>query len=142
MIALLDVNVLIALVDSLHVHHAPATQFFRTAQREGWATCPLTENGLLRITERPTALHGPDSPAAARTLLHSLLSMPGHQFWSDDVSLTNIRRFPSLSTSRALTDLYLLGLAVKHGGRFATFDQNINSALIPGGSTALLLIPS
>lgn len=142
MIALLDVNVLIALVNTNHVHHAPASRFFPQAQPHGWATCPLTENGALRILGRPGANHGPDSPASARTLLASLLASPGHQFWPDDVSLMDARLFSFLPASKHLADLYLLGLAVKHGGRFATFDQSIDASLIPGGPTAYYLIPS
>lgn len=138
MIALLDVNVLIALVDTTHVHHASAKRFFLEAQAHGWATCPITENGFLRILGRPGFSHGPNSPTSARTLLHSLFAMPGHQFWPDDLSLADTRYFPALSTSKHLTDLYLLGLAVKHGGRFATFDAGIDASLIPGGQAALL----
>ena len=139
MIALLDINVLIALVDTNHVHHAPAKRFFISAQPHGWATCPITENGFLRILGRPTGVHGPDSPTAARTLLLSLLASPGHQLWPDDASLTDTRFFPTLPSSKHLTDLYLLGLAVKRGGRFATFDQSIDASLIPGGTAACFI---
>ncbi len=141
MITLLDVNVLIALVDQAHTHHQPATRFFARIQSDGWATCPLTENGALRILGRPGSHRGPDSPTAARRLLQSLLSSPGHQFWPDDVSLEDERLFPRLPGSRHLTDLYLLGLAVKHEGRFATFDSGIDPALVAGGRMAFHLIP-
>jgi len=65
---------------------------------------------------------------------------PGHEFWPDDASLSDTRFFPALPVSKHLTDLYLLGLAVKHGGRFATFDQSIDASLIPGGPAAFFLI--
>lgn len=142
MIALLDVNVLIALVDTRHVHHAPASRFFPQAQAHGWATCPVTVNGALRILGRPGANHGPDSPTSARTLLGSLLARPGHQFWPEGVSLMDARFFPTLPSSRQLTDIYLLALAVKHGGRLATFDQGLDASLIPGGPAAYHLIPT
>lgn len=142
MIALLDVNVLIALVDTKHVHHAPASRFFPQTQSHGWATSPITENGFLRILGRPGSVHGPDSPTSARTLLHSLFARPGHQFWPDDLSLSDIRLFPTLTSSRDLSDLYLLGLAAKRGGRFATFDASIDASLIPGGPAAYYLIPT
>lgn len=142
MIALLDVNVLMALVDTRHVHHAAACRFFPQAQAHGWATCPLTENGALRVLGRPAASGGMDSTSSARTLLHSLLSSLGHQSWPDDLSLMDPFLFPSLPGSRHLTDLYLLGLAVKHGGCFATFDAGIDPSLIPGGSTAYYLVPA
>jgi toxin-antitoxin system PIN domain toxin len=140
MIALLDINVLIALVDTGHIHHAAARRFFPTAKIHGWATCPLTENGALRILGRPRADHGPDSPTSARTLLRSLLASPGHQFWPDDISLMDVRLFPTLPASKHLTDLYLLALAVKRGGCFATFDESIDASLIPGGPAAYHLI--
>lgn len=142
MITLLDVNVLIGLVDAGHIHHAAAKLFFPTTKIHGWATCPLTENGALRILGRPDVNHGPDSPTSARTLLRSLLATPGHQFWPDDVSLMDARLFPSLPGSKHLTDLYLLGLAVKHGGRFGTFDAGLDASLIPGGPAAYYLIPT
>jgi toxin-antitoxin system PIN domain toxin len=140
MIYLLDSNVLIALLDAEHGHHAAAKRFFSSVQFHGWATCPLTENAALRIMGRYGASHGPDSPAAARVLLHTLLNRPSHQFWPDDVSLSDSLMFPSLPGSKHLTDLYLLGLAVKHGGRFATFDKKIDASLIPGGPAAYYVI--
>jgi len=142
MIALLDVNVLIALVDTNHVHHAPASRFFPQAQRHGWATCPMSENGFLRILGRLGTDPGPESPTSARTLLQSLLSRPGHQFWPDDLSLSDTRLFPRLPLSKYLTDIYLLGLAVKHGGRLATFDTGIDATLISGGPAAYYPIPT
>ncbi len=141
MIALLDVNVLIALVDPDHVHHAPAKAFFASTGRDGWATCPLTENGFLRIIGRRSYLQGPGSPQAARTLLANYLAAPGHQFWPDDLSLADARAFPALPGPQSLTDFYLLALAVKHRARFATFEGRIDPALIPGGSAACFIIP-
>jgi toxin-antitoxin system PIN domain toxin len=142
MITLLDVNVLIALVDEEHVHHHQAKRFFLTIQSHGWATCPMTENGFLRIVGRPGADHGPDSPSVARTLLSRLSVDPGHVFWPDDLSLADTGFFPALPASRHLTDLYLLGLAVKNGGRLATFDAGIDASLLPNGPSAYLIIPS
>ncbi|MBL9172251.1 MAG: PIN domain-containing protein [Verrucomicrobiales bacterium] len=140
MITLLDVSVLIALVDAGHIHHQAATGFFRKAQPLGWATCPLTENGFLRILGRPDGGLAANSTSVARTLLHGMLAKPGHHFWPDDVSLMDVRIFPSLPGSRHLTDLYLLALAVRHGGRFATFDKHMEASLIPGGPAAYHLI--
>jgi toxin-antitoxin system PIN domain toxin len=142
MITLLDVNVLIALVNEGHVHHDQARRFFLTIQAHGWATCPMTENGFLRIVGRPGADHGPDSPAAARTLLNRLFADPGHVFWPDDLSLSDTRFFPALPASRHLTDLYLLGLAAKRGGRLATFDAGIDASLLPNGPAAYWIIPA
>jgi toxin-antitoxin system PIN domain toxin len=142
MIFLLDVNVLIALGDANHPHRLAALRFLESsATVEGWATCPLTENAFLRILGGSYP-GGPGSTAEARRLLNSLRAAPGHQFWPDDISLSDTALFPKLSNSQHLTDLYLLGLAVKHGGRFATFDQQIDATLIPGGAAAYHCIPT
>lgn len=143
MIQLLDANVLIALGDANHPHRVAALRFFESvAILDGWATCPLTENAFIRILGARTYAGGPGSTEAARRILSSALAAPGHQFWPDDISLSDTRLFPSLPASKHLTDLYLLGLAVKHGGRFATFDEHIDASLVPGGPQALYLIPS
>ncbi|MEX2606170.1 MAG: TA system VapC family ribonuclease toxin [Kiritimatiellia bacterium] len=140
MMVLLDVNVLIALLDPAHPHHAPALTFFKRVSLTGWATCPLTENGLLRILGNPRYPDGPGSPGEARILLRSLTSMPGHQFWPDDPSLTDQRIFPRLPTSKGLTDLYLLALAASRQARFATFDHRIDPSLLPDGPAAFHLL--
>lgn len=141
MIHLLDANVLIALGDSNHSHRAAALRFFeKSATVEGWATCPLTENAFLRILGGSTYPGGPGFPGEARRLLETLRAAPGHVFWPDDLSLSDNRFFPTLPASSRLTDLYLLGLAVKHGGRFVTFDAGIDPALVLGGPRAFSLI--
>lgn len=138
---LLDVNVLIALLDSSHPHHLPAKAFFKNMTPTGWATCPLTENGVLRILGNPGYPNGPGSPEEARKLLSHLIAMPGHQFWPDEPSLLDPKTFPRLPASKHLTDAYLLALAVSRQARFATFDGGIDPALVPGGPSALHLIP-
>jgi len=137
---LLDVNVLIALLDPAHPHHAPALSFFKEIALSGWATCPLTENGLLRILGNPLYPGGPGTPEDARVLLRSLTAMPGHQFWPDEPSLTDLKNFPRLPSSKGLTDLYLLALAVSRQARFATFDRRIDPSLLPEGPAAFQLI--
>lgn len=141
MITLLDASVLIPLGDAGHEHEAAALRFFENeAVPGGWATCPLTENAFLRILSQPSYPRTLGSPTEARRILIRLLGSPGHQFWPDDVSLTDTRFFPALPASKRLTDLYLLALAVKHGGRLATFDASIDASLIPGGPQAFYLI--
>ncbi len=143
MIHLLDVNVLIALGDANHPHRASALQFFQTVLTvDGWATCPLTENAFIRILGGIHYTHGPGSTDEARRLLSAMKAAPGHQFWPDELSLADPVLFPKLPTSQHLTDLYLLALAVKRGARLATFDAGIQAALVPGGSSAIFLIPS
>lgn len=142
MISLLDVNTLIALADRDHPHHAAAVRFFASARPAGWATCPLVENGFLRILGHPNYRNGPGSVAGARDHLLEFIAIPGHQFWPDDISLSDARIFPSLPRAKTLTGLYLLGLAVQHGGRLATFDAGIDASLIPGGPAAYYRIPT
>lgn len=140
---LLDVNMLIALCDADHVHRPAAKRWFRANAAAGWATCPLTENGLLRVMGHATYPRGPGSPDAVRPLLQRLRSLPGHQFWEDSISLADDRAIPSLRrvTARHLTDLYLLALAVRHTGSFVTLDSRIDPNQVPGGRKALVVIP-
>lgn len=141
MISLLDVNVLIALVVKDHPFHEAATQFFRQCLVEGWATCPLTENALLRIVGGAAIPGHSCTVIEARDLLRKYVAMPGHQFWPDDVSFVDPKLFPALPASKNLTDLYLVALAVKHGGRLATFDQRIDPSPIADGPAAFYPIP-
>jgi toxin-antitoxin system PIN domain toxin len=143
MIALFDANVLIALGDSGHAHEAKALSFFQNeAVRTGWATCPLTENAFVRILSQPGYPCSLGSLLESRRVLSRLFAAPGHHFWPDDLSLTNLQAFPALPYSKHLTDLYLFALAVKHGGRLVTFDTGIDASLIPGGPAAYHPIPA
>ncbi len=122
-VALLDVNVLVALFDPDHVHHEIAHDWF-AEHRDGWATCPLTENGLIRVITNP-AYH-PDAirPAQAGGSLRKFRRSGGHHFWVDSLSLTDAKTVDlTLVRGHAqLTDIYLLGLAVKNDGCLVTFD--------------------
>ncbi len=140
---LLDVNVVVALCDTAHEFHEKASAWFSGARSGGWATCPITENGLVRIFGHPAYPDGPGSPAKARLFLQALTRTPGHAFWADDVSIADSVVFPSLgkASSSRLTDLYLLGLAIHRGARFATFDRHIDTSIFPGGSAALAFVP-
>lgn len=141
MIHLLDANVLIALGDSNHPHRDAALQFFeKCATLEGWATCPLTENAFIRIFGSRSYPDGPGSTAEARRVLNTFRAAPAHQFWPDDLSLTDTHSFPNVPASQHLTDLYLLALAVKHGGKLATLDHSIDPTHLGGGAAALHLI--
>ncbi len=82
MIHLLDINLLIALCDPAHPHASEAVDFFdEELFRDGWATCPLVENGFLRIFGARTYPGGPGSPKEARPILLRLLAAAVHQFW-------------------------------------------------------------
>jgi len=139
---LLDVNVLIALVDPAHALHDAAHAWFGQQGHVSWATCPVTENGLLRIVGNPRYPNSPGSPAAALPALASVTGLPGHVFWPDDVSLMD----PALLDADRLlghgqiTDSYLLALAVAHGGQLASFDRRLVPDAVRGGRQALVLI--
>ena len=124
--ALLDVNVLIALLDADHSLHARATTWFASHARAGWASCPITQNGCVRIMSHPgypNALPVPTVIAAAAEASATAF----HEFWPDDVSLLDARVVDAarIHGPRQLTDVYLLALAVRHGGRFVTFDASV-----------------
>ncbi|UJB64286.1 PIN domain-containing protein [Acidovorax sp. YS12] len=140
---LLDVNVLIALVDSHHVQHDAAHAWFAGEGHAAWATCPLTENGLLRIVGHPRYPNSPGSPALVAGLLAGLRNLPGHCFWADDISLTNPALVDAtrLLDAAQVTDTYLLALAQAHGGQLATFDRRLVTTAVQGGAGALRLIP-
>lgn len=139
---LLDVNVLIALFDPLHVQHDAAHDWFAARGDNAWATCPMTENGVLRIVGHPRYPNSPGNPAVVATALAGLCALPGHQFWSDDISLLrDVSVDPSrLLTSAQITDSYLLVLARRNGGRLASFDRRLVTSAVAGGAEALLLI--
>jgi toxin-antitoxin system PIN domain toxin len=144
-VALLDVNVLVALFDPDHVHHEPAHRWFEEQRGIGWATCPLTENGLLRLLTHPAYLQAAAPPADVLERLRAFCGSGGHAFWPDDVSLRDAELFQAGAppSHRQVTDLYLLGLAVKRGGRLATFDRAIPLAKVRGAEAeTLALIPA
>ena len=140
---LLDVNVLIALVDPRHAMHGTAHEWFASTGQSAWATCPITENGLLRIVGNPRYPNSPGTPAAVVASLKGLKSLPGHRFWPNDLSLTDSGS--GVDTERLLshsqvTDSTLLALAAAKGGKLASFDRRLVTAAVRGGSGALHLI--
>lgn len=139
---LLDVNVLIALTDPMHNHHEPAHAWFGPEGKTSWATCPMTQNGVLRIVGDPRYPHGPGSPAQVATLLARFCARNEHRFWTDDLSLLepSVVHASRLLSSAQITDSYLLALAVKHGGKLATFDKRLVADAVVGGRKALHLI--
>jgi len=136
MIHLLDVNLLVALAWPNHVHHAAALGWFRRSQPAGWATCPLTESGFVRVSSNPSAMPEARSPREAIHLLRRIVALPQHVFWHDDVSMTSdsMAEIP-LVGHRQITDAHLLALAQSRGGRLATLDGGIRS-LVPHGHEA------
>jgi toxin-antitoxin system PIN domain toxin len=139
---LLDVNVLIALVDQDHVHHERAHCWTDALPSHQWATCPLVENAFVRITSGSKYPNRYPSAVEALAALRDNCAVPSHVFWPDDVSICQ----PSLWQGEAafigshLTDLYLLALAVRHGGKLASFDQRIPAHFVHHGRQALQVI--
>jgi uncharacterized protein len=139
---LLDVNVLIALIDPAHVQHDRAHEWFAAKGHKAWATCPLTENGVLRIVGHPRYPNSPGSPAVVAELLISFRKLPGYAFWADDISMLNgehVRRERFLDSAH-VTDGYLLALARAHEGQLATFDQRMPIEAVVDGAKALHVI--
>lgn len=124
---LLDVNVLIALTWPTHVHHVAARRWFDRESRDGWATCPVTQLGFVRVSSNPSTIRDAVRPAEAVAMLERLKALPGHYFWADEVAVTLAGPFASLSLvgHRQVTDAYLLALAQHHGGKLATLDRGV-----------------
>ena len=139
---LLDVNVLIALIDPGHVAHDAAHAWFGIEGHEHWATCPMTENGVMRIVGHPRYTNTPGSPAVVAGIVARLRGLPGHRFWPDDLSLVGADFVDParILTSAQVTDTYLLALAKSNGGRLATFDRRLSVAAVKGGKAALHVI--
>lgn len=125
---LLDVNVLIALVDSAHTHHERALRWLEQHRSEPWATCPITENGFVRVLSDRKYPNLSLSPRQASLLLIRLKAGFGtHQWWPDDISITDEDVFQTevLLGAKQITDTYLLGLALGRGGRLVSFDSGL-----------------
>jgi hypothetical protein len=139
--ALIDVNVLIALFDAAHVHHDRARAWWRANREAGWASCSLTQNGFVRVVSHPS-YPKPVSLGLALEALAAQTALPEHEFWSDDVSITDGALFDRsrLYGPRQITDAYLLAPAVRHGGRLVTFDDAIALAAVRGARPENLVV--
>jgi toxin-antitoxin system PIN domain toxin len=133
--ALLDINVLLALLDRDHVDHTRASDWLDDEIDAGWASCAVTENGFVRIISQPR-YPSPVSPAEAIELLARASHDERHDFWPCDVSLLDPKSVDSSSVHgpRQVTDAYLLALARAHDGRFITFDRSVSLATVPGAT--------
>jgi toxin-antitoxin system PIN domain toxin len=139
--ALLDVNVLIALLDAAHVHHRQARAWLEDNIAQGWASCPITQNGCIRILSQP-AYPGAQPPAVIATRLAEAVETRWQEFWADDLSLveSGALDWQHIFSSRQLTDAYLLALAVRRGGRVVTLDRAVSLAVVPGAAADHLVI--
>ncbi|MGD9630325.1 MAG: TA system VapC family ribonuclease toxin [Pyrinomonadaceae bacterium] len=141
--ALLDVNVILALIDFDHVFHSLAHNWWDGVKTEGWASCPLTENGVVRVMSQPN-YSAPDNYSVNDVIrwLGEFARGTDHEFWADDISLLDKDHFDAnrILGPKQLTDTYLLGLAASRGGRLVTFDQRITPAAVSGASEKNLFV--
>ena len=141
--ALLDVNFVIALLDPDHVHYERAHDWWAANRSLGWASCPITENGVIRILSHPNYSQSVEfSPAESISRLQELATRNDHKFWHDDLTFRDGETFVSgrIHGPRQLTDLYLLALATKNQARLVTFDQSIPLSAVPGANAQNLCI--
>ncbi|AGA32464.1 PIN domain family protein [Thioalkalivibrio nitratireducens DSM 14787] len=131
--ALLDINVVIALLDAAHTLHRSATNWLAQEIQHGWASCPITENGVVRIMSQPTY---PNTQPLQQVALRVREAQQNsdHRFWPDDISLTasDLLNWPQLLGHRQITDAYLLAIAARNNGRLVTFDQRIRYDAVKG----------
>ena len=144
--ALLDVNVLVALFDPDHVHHELAHDWFGEHRVLGWASCPVTQNGLVRVLSNPRYGSPASTLRAVRDAVKRLLSSKDHHFWPDDISLCDDALFDATGMVgyRQITDVYLLGLAKRHKGHLVTFDRSVPLRAVCGadGTTLTVIEPT
>ena len=141
-IALLDVCVLVPLFDPLHIHHEEAHRWFAHNRKHGWATCPITQNGCIRVLSNPAYPVVNQTATGIAGLLREACSAADHHFWPDSVSLLDdsLFRTSGIAGHQKITDVYLLGLAVRNHGRLATFDRSIPWKAVQGASAGNLAI--
>jgi toxin-antitoxin system PIN domain toxin len=139
--ALLDVNVLIALLDADHSLHARATKWFAGHARGGWSSCPITQNGCMRIMSHPGYPNALPMRAIVERLMEASASVY-HEFWPDEISLldASIADPARIHGPRQLTDVYLLALAVWHSGQFVTFDSSVSLDPVRGAKKIHLVV--
>jgi toxin-antitoxin system PIN domain toxin len=139
---LLDVNVLIALLDPAHVGHDAAHAWFGDEGHKAWATCPITENGVIRIVGNPRYPNSPGAPAEVAAMVRALRSLPGHTFWTDEISIvaSDLVDPARIQIASQVTDTYLLALARAKNGRLATFDRRLSTTAVEDGRAAIHLI--
>jgi toxin-antitoxin system PIN domain toxin len=126
-ISLLDVNLLIALAWPNHVHHRTALRWFNRHRKSGWATCPMTQSGFVRVSSNAHILPGARSPREALALLRRIVELPNHVFWEDDISIaaSDLVDETKLLGHRQIADAHLLAVALRHGGQLATLDRGL-----------------
>ena len=139
--ALLDINVLLALLDADHADHRPARSWLMAEIESGWASCAVTQNGFVRVISQ-ARYPSPVSPSAAMERLARATGSRHHEFWSCEISVLDSDRIERsrVHGARQVTDVYLLALAVARGGRFVTFDRSIPLEAVAGAGPEHLVV--
>lgn len=139
--SLLDTSILIALLDASHIHHRLTAQWLQTHGDAGWASCPITLNGCIRVLSQPSYPNRLPMQQVV-TGLKQAMQNPLHEFWADDVNTATTKAIDWSYTVRPtqLTDVYLLTLAVAHDARFVTLDQGMALACVPEARANQLVV--
>ena len=138
---LLDVNVWVALLDEAHVHHAQALAFVRRRKLK-IATCPLVENGIIRVLNLPGySKHGPAGFEAVQRKLQQICADLDHEFWSDSISLRTdgVVDWSRVLGHNQITDVYLLALALTNSGCLVTLDHRVALSTVIGANSESLI---
>lgn len=142
---LLDVNALIALLSPDHLHHERMHLWFATHSSKGWATCPITENGAIRIMSQDALGAGRLQPSEVIAALRATSESQAehHRFWTDEISLTDptLFRVEYIRSPKLVTDAYLLGLAARHNAKLVSFDRTLPWQAIVNGTARLVETP-
>lgn len=141
---LVDLNVLIALTDSEHIHRQKAERWFLSEGRDNWGLCPLTEAGFIRITTSLATQRSAITIDRAISILQALRAHPGYRYWpiTDAESWVAVTAgfAARISGHQQITDAYLLGLAIKKNGVLVTFDRGLRYMAGPEYSRNLLIL--
>ncbi len=139
--ALFDVNGLLALIDTEHTFHSALRAWWVSNRASGWATCAITQNGFARIMSQPH-YSNPAPTMDAIQLLAMGLEETDHKFWPQNISITDDQLFDRthILGPNQITDVYLLGLAVKNGGRLVTFDRGLAIKAVRGAEPRHLVM--
>lgn len=139
---LLDINVVIALIDPSHVHHERAHEWFASTGKDDWLSCPMTQNGVVRIVSHPKYSNA-QPPVTVVESLRSLTAVGSHRFLPDKISLLDPEMVDpnAMLSSAQVTDTYLLALAVDARASLATFDTKLVTTAVPASAGNLLNIP-
>ena len=143
MTALLDVNVLVALAWPNHVHHTAARTWFEERRRDGWATCPLTEAGFVRVSCNPSVVRHTVTALDAIAVLGELMRLGSHLFWPLDRSIVQLPESIGARVHgyRQVTDAVLLAAAMRRNGQLATLDAGLEGLATENGRSFLCVIP-